>query len=688
MSSALLISGKDRWGKWIYSWLKSIYSKTAINLPIMIADPKTVSKLDENALTKYAIVFYCADLATIDEAVCKRFLLSHCIKVGLFQQIEITCLQRRYELFDHIYTPLAASARYLQYRLGSTYAHSLPDPEFMRDVVEEPSSETSSGNSEEERKECESFNPDKISVFAELANTIFPFTKEVVTDFVFRRIYILKSYELILKAMIAHRVFIAFNIDDATKTALLEYGYPQQLIIGETGIADALTMAKEQHKEIVQFMIMKHRISKLRLENVSMPKIVTAKRPTIKFATHPDEILKSIKRGEKYEDSSELVKHISELIKDDGSYLKVVEAVNNIEKLPEALFEICQNSKFGIDIDVMNSNTELAKQLAPFHKKSGVIFDTNINESFTEKSNLYTRMGILPHDAPWMGVLHNYTAEFFEKTDIILSLPTCTGIIVFSNHTATQVKEQLQKMAIILIPVFSMTYGCSTTLSSIYPWSEKAPPNCQLVTIACQGTRFHNISRLTDLVCTKENRPYERITLYMDDKFAPTPIEKLSLKRAQESNRWERSLLFNLCEEIKKTENIDILKEPYEERLDELIRKKAVTFTEGVEYRKVDKKEFGKALSECVGFLDPIEGNVTTSNLLYFVMQATPVLVHKSPAIVEYLGEDYPLYYTDLPEIATILTSEKIHDAHKHLDSVRKRFTNDLLVDQFESLFE
>ena len=51
-------------------------------------------------------------------------------------------------------------------------------------------------------------------------------------------------------------------------------------------------------------------------------------------------------------------------------------------------------------------------------------------------------------------------------------------------------------------------------------------------------------------------------------------------------------------------------------------------------------------------------------------------MVKKHPAVIEYLGENYPLYFEDLSEVNKMLTSDNIKSAFDYLIKIDKnKFT-------------
>jgi hypothetical protein len=65
----------------------------------------------------------------------------------------------------------------------------------------------------------------------------------------------------------------------------------------------------------------------------------------------------------------------------------------------------------------------------------------------------------------------------------------------------------------------------------------------------------------------------------------------------------------------------------------------------------LSNQRYDKLLSENIVFLDLIDASATNA-IIECIARDTPVLVNPLPAVVEYLGEDYPFYYHSLEEAA------------------------------------
>jgi hypothetical protein len=73
----------------------------------------------------------------------------------------------------------------------------------------------------------------------------------------------------------------------------------------------------------------------------------------------------------------------------------------------------------------------------------------------------------------------------------------------------------------------------------------------------------------------------------------------------------------------------------------------------------------------CMEVLDAAANNVTIECLA----RNTPLIVNRHPAVVEYLGGDYPLFYEDHRQVAEMINNEElILSAHRYLEQRDKSF--------------
>jgi hypothetical protein len=82
-------------------------------------------------------------------------------------------------------------------------------------------------------------------------------------------------------------------------------------------------------------------------------------------------------------------------------------------------------------------------------------------------------------------------------------------------------------------------------------------------------------------------------------------------------------------------------------------------------------EEYDDLLSNNIVFIDLFDASANNT-IIECIIRNTPVIVNKLVSVVEYLGEDYPLYFNDLQEIPILLTSKNIFAAHLYLSRMDK----------------
>ena len=98
-----------------------------------------------------------------------------------------------------------------------------------------------------------------------------------------------------------------------------------------------------------------------------------------------------------------------------------------------------------------------------------------------------------------------------------------------------------------------------------------------------------------------------------------------------------------------------------------------------INYDIVDMKylnsfdEYDKLLSKNIVFIDLFDAGANNT-VVECIARNTPIIVNKIPGVVEYLGEEYPLYFTNLDNIDSLLTYENIEKTYYYLKNLNKEF--------------
>lgn len=86
---------------------------------------------------------------------------------------------------------------------------------------------------------------------------------------------------------------------------------------------------------------------------------------------------------------------------------------------------------------------------------------------------------------------------------------------------------------------------------------------------------------------------------------------------------------------------------------------------------KLNNSKYSQLFHNNIIFLDLYES--TVNNVILEAIQANcPILVNKLPSVVEYLGDGYPMFYTDRDQVTDMLTDDNIRKAHEYLKTMDK----------------
>lgn len=88
--------------------------------------------------------------------------------------------------------------------------------------------------------------------------------------------------------------------------------------------------------------------------------------------------------------------------------------------------------------------------------------------------------------------------------------------------------------------------------------------------------------------------------------------------------------------------------------------------------KEMDYNTYNNILSQNIAFNDFI-GTSANNSILDCIARNTPIIIKKLPAVVEYLGEEYPLYFNELYEVNNLLDNSRIKDAYMYLKNMNKR---------------
>lgn len=223
----------------------------------------------------------------------------------------------------------------------------------------------------------------------------------------------------------------------------------------------------------------------------------------------------------------------------------------------------------------------------------------------------------IPYTTPWIGFIHNppdspmwiikddYVEKMVLSKPFQESLKCCMGLYTFSNHS----KKIIQSFLPVDFPLEHLYHPTEflpdNQCFSIENFNDN--PNKSIVSLGYWLRRQFNFYRLKS--------PYKKIRF--------KSVEPIELNRISQQFFVEQTAL---------KANVS----------DEEIN--------SVEFKNfVSNSEYDQFLSKNIAFLDLYASNANNS-IIECMVRNTPLLINRLPSIEEYLGEDYPFYFSNRSE--------------------------------------
>ena len=246
----------------------------------------------------------------------------------------------------------------------------------------------------------------------------------------------------------------------------------------------------------------------------------------------------------------------------------------------------------------------------------------------------------------WAGIIHctPETPDFLNSSNInnlfynkcfIESLNNCKFIITFNNYITNFLKDKFVELN-TNVAVYTLKHPVDSENIILFDYNNFiANNNKKLLQIGQQLRKMSSIYLL-------DANNFEKIWLTGTKNF-------------------------NKCEELLNKE-IEFLN----------IDKKNLKGSVLMHYTNTFQ-EYDELLSKNIVFIDLFDA-AANNTILECIIRNTPIIVNKLSPIIDYLGEDYPLYFNELNEVPDLLINEKILDAHNYLTKINK---DELSIDLF-----
>lgn len=316
--------------------------------------------------------------------------------------------------------------------------------------------------------------------------------------------------------------------------------------------------------------------------------------------------------------------------------------------------------------------------LSPLHNPEGVLFDGCLEHQFLfqhtrigkrsprilEKmrvDGVFQRLatseekGIIPYEKPWVGLLHNPHAmpiwfsyqtspqKLFEKEVWQASLPHCIGLFALSEYYAEWLREQTGK------PVSVLTHPTEIPDKKFDFDQFLTNSQKKVIQIGWWLRKLHSIYQLP----LAQDNPlnYQKVRLGFLFDSGEAALAQLMQKEAR----------------------------IYKIQVDESYLANTTVI------QHVPDDEYDDLLSKNIAFLDLYDSSANNA-IIECIARGTPLLVNPLPAVKEYLGDDYPMYFNTLKEAADkALDTSLILETHEYLKSceIRQKLSAEYFLESF-----
>lgn len=260
-------------------------------------------------------------------------------------------------------------------------------------------------------------------------------------------------------------------------------------------------------------------------------------------------------------------------------------------------------------------------------------------------------------------------------------------------------------------------YVCKNPWCGIIHCTSLTPPYLNIVNIEYMFQNKNFIESLSHCVFIVSLSPY--LTKYLHKKircelnfnikiytlYHPVVNDDIPLFSMESFLQNENKILIQIGQQLRKMSSIYLLNTlqcsklwlpgtKKFERMEELLEKE-------IAYLKINKNQLSKdvvmyytktfeeyddLLSKNIVFIELFDA-AANNTVLECIIRNTPLIVNKIEGVVDYLGEDYPLYYTDLSEVPSLIDGKKILEAHEYLKNMnKKRFLISTFVSELFTL--
>lgn len=318
-----------------------------------------------------------------------------------------------------------------------------------------------------------------------------------------------------------------------------------------------------------------------------------------------------------------------------------------------------------------------------------LIMETYLDKVFHWSCENYVNLQILPYKNPWVGFIHHTpcirysdynTTRMLQNPYFQQSLANCQGLFVFSQYLKDWLLNQPTTSHLLIENLIHPTE--TPTKNHLFTYQKyKSNTNKKLVQI---GAWLRNTYAIYALKLSNDRiKKCHLKGKDMDNYFKPSNFNFNDYSHSQ-INSYE--LTNSMCRDYNSNKYVIYLNE-YVNQLNlnnptQLLidNDQSVTILS-----ELDNLSYDHLLARNIVFLNLIEASACNV-LIECIVRNTPIIINRIPAVIELLGDKYPLYYETLNEIDNLLSDDNIKKATNYLSKIDKKcFTIEYFIDKLNN---
>jgi len=310
----------------------------------------------------------------------------------------------------------------------------------------------------------------------------------------------------------------------------------------------------------------------------------------------------------------------------------------------------------------------VVERLKEMSGEKGIAFDAYSDKTFGWKRDFYAEIGFLPIKKKWIGVFHHTSSaeavkyskynlvSYFNDKLLIDSLDYCKFILVLSTESKNWIKNRLKELN-KKVEVISMFHPTETLCMR---FNTKSFFYNQSKSVVQVGAWLRDTYAIFDLPLLKFLNKIALKGKLMENYYynnEETEESAYCISRGENKNKYYEGLINSIKS---KKESVKVIEYINNDEYDYLL-------TRNIVFLK---------LVDCAG----------VNTVLECIIRNTPIVINRLPALEEYLGKDYPLFYNNQSEAIEKLNSlYLLSKGHSYLKKMDKtRFSYDYFIEELK----